>query len=100
MVLDKLGDSLKATLQKIAKSMFVDEKLLNELEKEFTSEIAAKGENHLSISLMKNLAHLEAFYLGKTEEAIDILNSAIDLHDISFHQVPRQMLGAREDSDL
>ncbi len=34
MVLEKLGDSLKATLQKIAGSMFVDEKLINELVKD------------------------------------------------------------------
>ncbi len=31
MVLEKLSDSLKNTLQKIAKSLFVDEKLINEL---------------------------------------------------------------------
>jgi len=34
MVLEKLGDSLKGTLAKIAKSMFVDEKLINELVKD------------------------------------------------------------------
>jgi signal recognition particle subunit SRP54 len=34
MVLDKLGDSLKGTLSKIAKSVFVDEKLINELVKD------------------------------------------------------------------
>lgn len=34
MVLEKLSDSLKATLQKIAKSLFVDEKLINELVKD------------------------------------------------------------------
>ena len=34
MVLDKLGSSLKNTLEKIAKSVFVDEKLINELVKE------------------------------------------------------------------
>jgi signal recognition particle subunit SRP54 len=34
MVLEKLSDSLKATLQKIAKSVFVDEKLVNELVKD------------------------------------------------------------------
>ena len=34
MVLEKLGNSLKNTLQKIAKSMFVDEKLINELIKD------------------------------------------------------------------
>ncbi len=34
MVLEKLGDSLKETLQKIAKSVFVDDKLINELVKD------------------------------------------------------------------
>ncbi|MFH1972908.1 MAG: signal recognition particle protein Srp54 [archaeon] len=34
MVLDKLGNSLKNTLGKIAKAMFVDEKLINELVKD------------------------------------------------------------------
>ena len=34
MVLDKLGDSLKNTLEKIAKSVFLDEKLVNELIKD------------------------------------------------------------------
>lgn len=34
MVLEKLGDSLKATLSKIAGALFVDEKLVNELIKE------------------------------------------------------------------
>lgn len=34
MVLDKLGSSLKSTLEKIANSVFVDEKLINELIKD------------------------------------------------------------------
>ena len=34
MVLEKLGESLKDTLQKIAKAVFVDEKLINELIKD------------------------------------------------------------------
>ncbi len=34
MVLEKLSDSLKDTLQKIAKSLFVDERLINELVKD------------------------------------------------------------------
>ncbi len=34
MVLEKLGDSLKGTLEKIAKAIFVDEKLINELIKD------------------------------------------------------------------
>jgi len=59
------------------------EKLLSELEKEFNTEIAAAGENHSSIKLMKNLAHLQAFYLGRTDDAINMLDRAIGLNDIS-----------------
>src|SRR3989338_4988912 len=39
MVLDKLGESLRATLQRIAKSIFVDEKLVNELVKEIQKSL-------------------------------------------------------------
>ena len=39
MVLENLGDSLKATLSKIAGAMFVDEKLINELVKEIQSAL-------------------------------------------------------------
>ncbi len=45
MVLDKLGDSLKATLQKIAKSMFVDEKLVNELIKDIQKALLQSDVN-------------------------------------------------------
>ena len=34
MVLDKLSESLKGTLSKIARAMFVDEKLIDELVKD------------------------------------------------------------------
>ena len=34
MVLEKLGASLKGTLQKIAEAVFVDDKLINELVKD------------------------------------------------------------------
>jgi len=45
MVLEKLGDSLKATLQKIAKSMFVDEKLINELIKDIQKALLQSDVN-------------------------------------------------------
>ena len=34
MVLDKLGEALKSTLEKVAKSVFVDDRLINELVKD------------------------------------------------------------------
>jgi signal recognition particle subunit SRP54 len=54
MVLDKLGDSLKNTLQKITKSVFVDEKLINELVKDIQRALLQSDTNvQLVFSLSK-----------------------------------------------
>src|SRR4030066_1702114 len=45
MVLDKLGESLKNTLGKIAKSLFVDEKLVNELIKDIQKALLGSDIN-------------------------------------------------------
>ncbi len=45
MVLEKLSDSLKNTLSKIAKSLFVDEKLINELVKDIQRALLSSDVN-------------------------------------------------------
>tara|TARA_Y100000310_G_C20653190_1_gene800602 strand:- start:174 stop:1541 length:1368 start_codon:yes stop_codon:yes gene_type:complete len=56
MVLNKLGESLKNTLQKIAKSIFVDEKLLNELVKDIQRALLESDVNvHLVFDLTKKI---------------------------------------------
>jgi signal recognition particle subunit SRP54 len=45
MVLEKLGDSLKNTLNKIAKAIFVDEKLINELIKDIQRALLSADVN-------------------------------------------------------
>ncbi|PIZ50638.1 signal recognition particle protein [Candidatus Woesearchaeota archaeon CG_4_10_14_0_2_um_filter_33_13] len=45
MVLDKLGDSLRNTLSKIAKSVFVDDKLINELVKDIQRALLQSDTN-------------------------------------------------------
>ncbi len=45
MVLEKLGDSLKNTLSKITKSVFVDEKLINELVKDIQRALLQSDTN-------------------------------------------------------
>jgi len=52
------------------------------LEKAFLQVLAWVGENHTSVTLMQNLAHLEAFYMARPEEAQEILYRAIDMKDI------------------
>ena len=45
MVLDKLGESLRGTLDKITKAMFVDEKLVNELVKDIQKSLLQSDVN-------------------------------------------------------
>lgn len=56
MVLDKLGDSLKKTLDKITKALFVDEKLINELVKDIQKSLLQADVNvKLVFELTKNI---------------------------------------------
>jgi len=56
MVLDKLGDSLKNTLDKITKALFVDEKLINELVKDIQKSLLQADVNvKLVFELTKNI---------------------------------------------
>lgn len=49
------------------------------LEKEITDEMNFSGSAPENITTIRNLAHLKAFYLGKTDEGVELLNRAIDL---------------------
>ncbi len=79
MVLDKLADSMRATLQKIAKSVFVDDKLLNELIKDIQRALLAADVNvQLVFDLSKTIkerAQNEAPPAGltKREQLINIV---------------------------
>ena len=56
MVLDKLGDGLKSTLDKITKALFVDEKLINELVKDIQKSLLQADVNvRLVFDLTKNI---------------------------------------------
>jgi len=59
-------------------------KELTELEKEFEAEISAIGENANSSSLIKNLAHLDAFYLEKSQEAIELLTRLCEMNSLDL----------------
>ncbi|MGZ4055669.1 MAG: tetratricopeptide repeat protein [Bacteroidia bacterium] len=52
---------------------------LTELEKNYNATIKELGKSPSTVPLLKNLAHLEAFYLDKPTEAIAILEEAIAL---------------------
>ena len=70
---------LNAKYLKITSVFVVNKKELAELEKEYTKTLAELGKDATTILLLKNLAHIYAFYSLKTEEAINLLNEAIVL---------------------
>ncbi|MBU0979362.1 MAG: signal recognition particle receptor subunit alpha [Nanoarchaeota archaeon] len=78
MVLDKLGESLRGTLQKIAKSLFVDEKLLNELIKDIQkallqSDVNVKLVFEVSKKIKDRALKEQAKGLTKKEQLINIV---------------------------
>jgi signal recognition particle subunit SRP54 len=78
MVLEKLGDSLKDTLQKIAKSVFVDDKLINELIKDIQkallqSDVNVKLVFELTKKIRERALKDEAKGLTKKEQLINIV---------------------------
>ena len=78
MVLEKLSDSLKNTLQKIAKSLFVDEKLINELIKDIQkallqSDVNVKLVFDLTERIKNRALKEEARGLTKKEQIINIV---------------------------
>jgi len=67
---------------KITESLNYTKDDLLQLEKEYNLAIQEIGNNTNTISLIKNLAHLEAFYLNNDSIAKKILKEAIALRDI------------------
>jgi pentatricopeptide repeat protein len=74
---------LNTRLQKSISTPNPDQKQLTELEKELKEELRLSGVNARSVTVAKSLAHLDAFYLGKTEDAIELLGRLMELLDIN-----------------
>ncbi len=53
------------------------------LEKKYHEAINEFGRNKTTIRLIKNLAHLQAFYLNKSNEALSLLRPMISLRDLN-----------------
>lgn len=52
---------------------------LEDLEKDYQSALKELGKSPSSLSLMKNLAHIQAFYLDKSSDAIKLLYEALEI---------------------
>jgi TolA-binding protein len=52
------------------------------LEQKYKNLLKELGKNPSTMPLLQNLAHLQAFYLDKTDEAIDLLEEAIKIPNV------------------
>ncbi|MEA3430810.1 MAG: signal recognition particle protein Srp54 [Nanoarchaeota archaeon] len=104
MVLDKLGGSLKNTLQKIASSMFVDEKLVNELVKDIQrallqSDVNVKLVFELTNSIKKRILKEDTpAGLTKKEYLINVVYEELTqflgakAHEININKKPTKIM--------
>ncbi len=60
----------------------IDNDLLKEVEREYLKTIDEMGVRAQTVVLVRNLAHLQAFYLNKTEEATLMLQAVIDVPNV------------------
>lgn len=79
LVVQSKVELLKAEYEQIIRIYPVDQKSLINLEKKYKSTLDEAGRNPLIFPLMRNLAHLQAFYLNNTEDAITLLEELVGL---------------------
>ena len=83
MVLEKLGSSLKKTLSKVAKTIFVDDKLINELVKDMQKALLQSDVNVKLVfeltNTIKDRAKKESLPKGltKKEQLIKIIHEEL-----------------------
>ncbi|MCK4676935.1 MAG: tetratricopeptide repeat protein [Bacteroidales bacterium] len=77
---------LNVLLLKITDSYSYTPEELLELENDFKATLNEFGENPATLSLIRNMSHLQAFYLNNTQNAILMLNKAISIRNITTQQ--------------
>lgn len=96
MVLEKLSDSLKSAIQKIANSIFVDEKLLNELIKEIQKALLQSDVNvKLVFSLTQQIKER-----AQKEEAPKGLTKKEQLINIVYEELVKFLGGEKSELNV
>ncbi len=67
----------------VVSSYQVDHKSLEAIEQEYLEALNELGYRASTVPLIRNLARMQAFYLNKADEAVLLLESMLDLPDIS-----------------
>lgn len=77
---------LEATNKKLFESIKPDITQIQNLEKQYYDVLKEIGMNENSVDVMRNLAHIQAFYLNKTDYAIALLKDALLIQSIDFEE--------------
>jgi len=77
--LDSRIGLLNARYLKVTNRFDYTQNDLTDLEKEYQKALDEFGENASTVPIMKYMAHLQAFYLDKIENAITLLNKAVEM---------------------
>lgn len=81
--LDATIGLLNTKYQQATSGFEIDYEMLAEVENAYERNINELGINALTVSLIRNLANLKAFYLNNPQEASQLLQSIIDLPNVS-----------------
>ncbi len=81
--MEALAGFLDARFLSVTSSyQFTREDLL-QVEKDYHAALEELGINSVTVRLVRNLANLQAFYLGNTDMAIELLNQTLDIPQVS-----------------
>ena len=80
---ESLTGVLQARFLKITMGYNYNENDLSSLKQEYLKALSEMGRNSRTVILMKDLAHLEAFYLDELDEAIDLLEEALEIGGVA-----------------
>lgn len=83
LYMDALTGFLDVRFKQVTSSYGYSQADLLDVEKEYHQALKELGTNALTVKLVRNLANLQAFYLGKTAQAIELLNSTLSIQGVS-----------------
>lgn len=83
LYMDALTGFLDVRFKQVTSSYGYSQADLLAVEKEYQQALQELGTNALTVKLVRNLANLQAFYLGNTGQAIDLLNSTLSIQGVS-----------------
>lgn len=83
LYLDAKMGKLNAMYTKATSGFEIDYELLSQVEQDYQNIIDQQGVRPQTVSILRNLANLKAFYLDNTKGALEVLQPVIDLPNVS-----------------